>query len=65
MNIYDFTHWHDEVKIIKNDFIVGKSCSPLTQIPLNFGPSSLNEEHGTDGKNRVCLSFTLKCAYAC
>jgi hypothetical protein len=38
MNMYDYTNWHDEVKIVTNDFMVGKWCSPWTQIPLDFGP---------------------------
>ena len=57
--MYDFTNWHDEVKIVKNEFMVGKWCSPWTQIPLNFGPSFLSVEHGTEG-NRFCLRFSLK-----
>jgi hypothetical protein len=59
MNMYDFTNWHDEVKIIKNDFMIGKWCSPWTQIPLNFNPSFLSVEHGPEGKNRFCLRFVL------
>ena len=59
MNMYDFTNWHDEVKAVKDDFMLGKWCSPWTKIPLNFGPSFLDVEHGTDG-DRFCLRFTLK-----
>jgi hypothetical protein len=59
MNMYDFTNWHDEVKAVKEDFMVGKWCSPWTKIPLNFGPSFLDVEHGIEG-NRFCLRFTLK-----
>jgi hypothetical protein len=59
MNMYDFTNWHDEVKAVKDNFMVGKWCSPWTKIPLNFGPSFLDVEHGTDG-DRFCLRFTLK-----
>ncbi len=59
MNMYDFTNWHDEVKAVKDNFMVGKWCSPWTRIPLTFGPSILDVEHGTEG-NRFCLRFTLK-----
>lgn len=59
MNMYDFTNWHDEVKIVTNDFMVGKWCSPWTKIPLNFGPSFLSVETGPDG-SRFCLRFTLR-----
>jgi hypothetical protein len=58
MNMYDFTSWHDEVKIVKNDFMLGKWCSPWTEIPLTFGPNFLSIEHGTDG-NRFCLRYIL------
>ena len=58
MNMYDFTSWHDEVKIVKYDFMVGKWCSPWTEIPLTFGPSFLSIEHGTEG-NRFCLRYIL------
>jgi hypothetical protein len=59
MNMYDFTNWHDEVKAVKDNFMVGKWCSPWTRTPLTFGPSFLDVEQGTEG-NRFCLRFTLK-----
>ncbi len=59
MNMYDFTSWHDEVKIVTSDFMAGKWCSPWTKIPLNFGPSFLGVENGPDG-SRFCLRFTLR-----
>ena len=58
MNMYDFTSWHDEVKTVKNDFILAKWCSPWTKIPLTFGPSFLSIEQGTEG-NRFCLRYIL------
>jgi hypothetical protein len=61
MNMYDFTTWHDEIKAVRNDFMVGKWCSPWTQIPLTFGPSFLSVEKGSDeGSSRFCLRFTLR-----
>jgi hypothetical protein len=59
MNMYDFTNWHDEVKIVTNDFMLGKWCSPWTQIPLIFGPSFLSLEEGPEGR-RLYLRFTLR-----
>lgn len=59
MNMYDFTSWHDEVRIVTHDFMVGKWCSPWTQISLNFGPAFLNVEKGAQG-NRFCLRYTLR-----
>ena len=58
MNMYDFTNWHDEVKIVTDDFMVGKWCSPWTQIPLTFGPSFLSIENGSEG-SRFSLRFLL------
>ena len=58
MNMYDFTDWHDEVKIVSDDFMVGKWCSPWTEVPLIFGPSFLSVEKGPEG-NRFCLRFIL------
>ncbi|MGH9923506.1 MAG: GMC family oxidoreductase, partial [Nitrososphaerales archaeon] len=49
LNMYDFTNWHDEVKIVIDDFMVGKWCSPWTQLSLNFGPSFLSVEKGAEG----------------
>jgi hypothetical protein len=59
MNMYDFTNWHDEVKIVKDEFMVGKWCSPWTSIPLNFGPSFLSVDKNVEGQRRFCLRFTL------
>ena len=39
MYMYDFTNWQDEVKIVTKDFMIGKWCSPWTQIPLDLGLS--------------------------
>jgi hypothetical protein len=60
MNMYDFTNWHDEVKIVMSNFMVGKWCSPWTQIPLTFGPSFLSVEKGPDRSSRFCLRFILQ-----
>jgi hypothetical protein len=59
MNMYDFTNWHDEVRIVSDDFMLGKWCSPWTQIPLRFGPSFLSIEEGAEGR-RLCLRYILK-----
>jgi choline dehydrogenase-like flavoprotein len=57
--MYDYTNWHDEVRMVTDDFMVGKWCSPPTNIPLDFGPSFLGVETVPGGK-RFCLRFTLK-----
>jgi choline dehydrogenase-like flavoprotein len=61
MNMYDITNWHDEVKIVSDDFMVGKWCSPWSEIPLDFAPSFLSTEtEESKGRSRLCLRFTLK-----
>ena len=60
MNMYDYTHWHDEVRMVKEDFMIGKWCSPWTEKPLTFSPSFLSTDTAKDGKKRFCLRFTLK-----
>jgi hypothetical protein len=61
MNMYDFTNWHDEVKIVTDNYMVGKWCSPWTEIPLNFAPSFLSTENDEPkGRSRLCLRFTLR-----
>ena len=57
--MYDYTNWHDEVKMVSDNFMVGKWCSPWTSIPLKFGPSFLSVETISEG-SRFCLRFTLK-----
>ena len=59
MKMYDYTNWHDEVKMVSDNFMVGKWCSPWTNIPLKFGPSFLSVETGSEG-SRFCLRFTLR-----
>ena len=59
MKMYDYTNWHDEVKMVSDNFMVGKWCSPWTSIPLKFGPSFLSVETSSEG-SRFCLRFTLK-----
>jgi hypothetical protein len=59
MNIYDVINWHNEVKVVTKDFLIGKWYSPWVQIPLDFGPSFLCVEEDILGK-RFCLRFTLK-----
>ena len=58
--MYDFTDWHDEVKIVSDNFMVGKWCSPWLDIPLNFAPSLSVETEKPKGKSRLCLRFVLK-----
>ncbi|UVS70359.1 GMC family oxidoreductase N-terminal domain-containing protein [Nitrososphaera viennensis] len=59
MYMYDYTNWHDEVRIVTEDLMVGKWCSPAGQFPLDFGPSFLSVEQVPEGQ-RFCLRFILR-----
>lgn len=59
LELYDFTNWHDEVRIVNDNFMIGKYCSPWTSIPLNFGPSFLGVEE-QDNKHRFVLRYILE-----
>jgi hypothetical protein len=58
MDMYDFTNWHDEVKYVSDKFMVGKWCSPWTQISLESHISFLSVEKGDIG-SRLSLRYTL------
>lgn len=61
MNMDDFTNWDDEVKLITQDFMLGKWCSPRSKIPLNplnFALSFLSTEKGPGG-DRLCFRYIL------
>ena len=58
--MYDFTNWHDEVKIVKDEFMVGKWCSPWTSIPLDFGPSFLSVDKIVGGSKKVLPQIYFK-----
>jgi hypothetical protein len=60
MKMYDFTNWNDEVKVVTDNFMVGKWCSPVFQFDIgDSAPSFLDVEKVPGGK-RLCLRFTLK-----
>jgi hypothetical protein len=60
MNMYDYTNWHDEVKLVTPNIMVGKWCSPPTQVPLDIGPSFLDVERVPGEGRRFCLRFILE-----
>lgn len=61
-NVYDFTNWQNELKIVRNDLVLGKWYSPWTKIPLNFGPSflSVDKDPQENERTRFCLRYTLR-----
>ena len=59
LKLYDFTNWHDEIRIVNNNFMIGKYSSPWTSIPLNFGSSFLGVEK-KNNENRFVLRYILE-----
>lgn len=61
LETFDFTHWHDEIKQLTDDFMVGKWCQGELQILPAPGEGSLgyvhSEEHGDD--ERLCLYYVM------
>ncbi|MEW5840037.1 GMC family oxidoreductase [Nitrososphaera sp.] len=65
MYMYDFTNWHDEVRMATSDFMVGKWCSPPLQLQIAGGNSAVPsffsiEKAPEGGGSRLCLRFTLR-----
>lgn len=50
----------DEAKIVKNDLMIGKRCSPGTKIPLTFDTSFLRVEMETREIGSTYLWFVSK-----
>ncbi|MBI2267212.1 MAG: hypothetical protein HYU64_18960 [Armatimonadetes bacterium] len=60
MNTYDWTNWHDEIKMVTDDLMVGKWCSPTTRLPLpDYAPGFLSVEKTPEG-NRCSIRYILE-----
>lgn len=58
MKMFDFTNWwHDEIKQITDDFMIGKYC----QTKITAGNGSLGHLHGEteDGQQRICIYYVM------
>lgn len=61
MEMFDFSHWHDEIRQVTEDFMVGKYCQTETQILPSTDDGSLGQLHAetTDGDERLCLYYVM------
>lgn len=62
MEMYDFSHWHDQIRQITEDFMVGKYCQTRVQILPAPGEGSLSYLHSEtgDGYDRLCVYYVMR-----
>lgn len=60
----DFTHFHDEIRVLNQDLLIGKYITETPPgLPNLFGENSLglfHSEKGADGKTRFGFYYTLR-----
>lgn len=61
MEMFDFSNWHDEIRQVSSDFMVGKYCQTETQLLPVPGDGSLGHIHGESegGEDRLCLYYVM------
>ncbi|MEF8843422.1 MAG: hypothetical protein V5A62_17655 [Haloarculaceae archaeon] len=62
MELFDITNWHDEIRQVTEDFMVGKYCQTETQVLPAPEDASLGYVHAEmqNGDERLCLYYILK-----
>ena len=56
---YNFTNWHSEIRIVTDEFAVGKWCSPWSKFSLDLDFSFMSIEK-KDQESRFCIRFILR-----
>lgn len=63
LKTFDFTHWHDEIRQLTDDFMVGKWCQGDLQLLPAPGEGSLgyvhSEEKASGDGERLCLYYVM------
>lgn len=61
LQMYDFSHWHDEIRQVTEDFMVGKYAQTETQVLPSPGEGSLGHVHAetVDGDERLSLYYVM------
>ncbi len=61
MEMFDFSNWHDEIRQITSDFMVGKYCQTETQFLPGPDDGSLGHIHAETeaGDQRLCLYYVM------
>ncbi len=62
MNMFDFTNFHDEIRMVKDDFLVGKYLPEEQEILNLLGDRSLGLIHfeKTSKGTRPCIYYSIK-----
>lgn len=61
LEMFDFSHWHDEIRQVSSDFMVGKYCQTETQLLPAPADGSLGHIHAESeaGEDRLCLYYVM------
>ncbi|MFP4530757.1 MAG: hypothetical protein ACLFNC_05635 [Halodesulfurarchaeum sp.] len=61
MEMFDFSNWHDEIRQIEANFMVGKYCQTETQLLPAPADGSLGHLHAETeaGDKRLCLYYVM------
>lgn len=57
--VYNFPNWDSEIKLVTDDFAVGKWCSPWMKFSLDLDFSFMSIEK-KDQESRFCIRFILR-----
>lgn len=62
MNMFDFTNFHDEIRMVRDDFMVGKYCPEEQEILDLIGDRSLGLLHfeKTAKGTRPCIYYSIR-----
>lgn len=62
MHMYDFSNWHDMIRQLTDDLMVGKYCQTEVQVLPSPGEGSLGHMHAEtwdDDDKRLCFYFVM------
>lgn len=61
MEMFDFSNWHDEIRQVSTDFMIGKYCQTETKLLPAPDDGSLGHIHAETqgGENRLCLYYVM------
>jgi hypothetical protein len=61
MEMFDFSNWHDEIRQITDDYMIGKYCQTETQLLPAPEDGSLGHLHAETeaGDDRLCLYYVM------
>jgi hypothetical protein len=62
LQMFDFSNWHDEIRQVTEEFMVGKYCQNERQLLPSPGEGSLGHLHAEDTptEDRLCLYYVME-----